>query len=188
MKYIQEKNSGRIESRQKASGYPHQQKNQRAQACRHDEPDGQIENGAVNPSIPTLRTISSALETPIYYFFKDEDNASVVVTQSTRMVLGNKQEPSVVYELLTPDTRGEIEFCMMVIPPKAYSCRESKGHFGEEVAFFYSGEEVQLEIDGDSYTLHHEDSIRIPGGAMHRWYNPTDETVQVIFAVSPPSF
>ena len=61
----------------------------------------QIENGAVNPSIPTLRTISSALETPIYYFFKDEDNASVVVTQSTRMVLGNKQEPSVVYELLT---------------------------------------------------------------------------------------
>ena len=25
----------------------------------------QIENGAVNPSIPTLRTISSALETPI---------------------------------------------------------------------------------------------------------------------------
>ena len=80
------------------------------------------------------------------------------------------------------------EFCMMVIPPKAYSCREPKGHFGEEVAFFYSGEEVQLEIDGDSYTLHHEDSIRIPGGAMHRWYNPTDETVQVIFAVSPPSF
>ena len=148
----------------------------------------QIENGAVNPSIPTLRTISSALETPIYYFFKDEDNASVVVTRSTRMVLGNKQEPSVVYELLTPDTRGEIEFCMMVIPPKAYSCREPKGHFGEEVAFFYSGEEVQLEIDGDSYTLHHEDSIRIPGGAMHRWYNPTDETVQVIFAVSPPSF
>ena len=34
------------------------------------------------------------------------------------------QEPSVVYELLTPDTRGEIEFCMMVIPPKAYSCRD----------------------------------------------------------------
>ena len=65
----------------------------------------QIENGAVNPSIPTLRTISSALETPIYYFFKDEDNASVVVTQSTRMVLGNKQEPSVVYELLTPAAR-----------------------------------------------------------------------------------
>ena len=184
MKYIQEKNSGRIESRQKASGYPHQQKNQRAQACRHDEPDGLHDKPnrkrCVNPSIPTLRTISSALETPIYYFFKDEDNASVVVTQSTRMVLGNKQEPSVVYELLTPDTRGEIEFCMMVIPPKAY--------FGEEVAFFYSGEEVQLEIDGDSYTLHHEDSIRIPGEAMHRWYNPTDETVQVIFAVSPPSF
>lgn len=116
------------------------------------------------------------------------EDDEVGVTQSTRMVPGNKQEPSVVYELLTPDTRGEIEFCMMVIPPKAYSCREPKGHFGEEVAFFYSGEEVQLEIDGDSYTLHHEDSIRIPGGAMHRWYNPTDETVQVIFAVSPPSF
>lgn len=148
----------------------------------------QIENGAVNPSIPTLRAISSALETPVYYFFKDEDTASVVVSPNERKTLGNKNEPSMVYELLTPDTRGEIEFCMMVIPPKTYSCREPKGHYGEEVAFFYSGEEVQLEIDGDTYTLHHEDSIRIPGSAMHRWYNPTEETVQVIFAVSPPSF
>ena len=148
----------------------------------------QIENGTVNPSIPTLRAIGSALETPIYYFFKGEDNASMVVTPEERKTLGNKSEPSIVYELLTPDTRGEIEFCMMVIPPKTYSCHEPKGHYGEEVAFFYSGSEVQLEIDGSTYTLHHEDSIRIPGNAMHRWYNPTDETVQVIFAVSPPSF
>lgn len=148
----------------------------------------QIENGAVNPSIPTLRAISSALETPIYYFFKEDDNVSAVVTPSTRKTLGSKSEPSVVYELLTPDTRGEIECCMMVIPPKTYSCQEPKGHFGEEVAFFYSGEVVELEIDGITYTLHHEDSIRIPGSAMHRWYNPTDETVQIIFSVSPPSF
>lgn len=109
-------------------------------------------------------------------------------TIRTGKKIGSKSEPSVIYELLTPDTRGEIECCMMVIPPKTYSCQEPKGHFGEEVAFFYSGETVQLEIDGVVYTLHQEDSIRIPGSAMHRWYNPTDETVQVIFSVSPPSF
>ncbi len=49
-------------------------------------------------------------------------------------------------------------------------------------------EEVELEIEGIRYTLHHEDSIRIPGGAMHRWYNPTEQPVQVVFAVTPPSF
>lgn len=148
----------------------------------------QIENGAVNPSITTLRSVSAALEVPLYHFFKEDGDSAVVVTPDSRKTLGSKAEPSVIYELLTPNTRGDIEFCMMIIPPKSYSNPETNSHAGEEVAFFYSGEEVVLQIDGISHTLHREDSIRIPGGAMHHWYNPTDETAQVIFAVTPPSF
>jgi len=148
----------------------------------------QIESGMVNPSISTLRAISIALEVPLYYFFKEDGDSAVVVTPNTRKTLGSKLEPSVTYELLTPNTRGDIEFCMMIIPPHSYSNSESNSHLGEEVAFLYSGKEVELQIDGMNYTLHHEDSVRIPGGAKHRWYNPTEETVQVIFAVTPPSF
>jgi len=148
----------------------------------------QIENGTVNPSIATLRSISHALEVPLYHFFKEDGDSAVVVTPQTRKTLGSKSEPSVLYELLTPNTRGDIEFCMMIIPPKSFSNPETNSHAGEEVAFFYSGEEVELTIDSQVYTLHHEDSIRIPGGAMHHWYNPTDEIVHVIFAVTPPSF
>lgn len=148
----------------------------------------QIESGTVNPSISTLRAISTALETPLYRFFKEDADSAVVVTPDTRKTLGSKLEPSVVYELLTPNTLGDIEFCMMIVPAKSFSNQKMNSHVGEETAFFYSGEVVELEIEGVHYTLHHEDSIRIPGGAMHRWYNPTEQPVQVVFAVTPPSF
>lgn len=148
----------------------------------------QIENGMVNPSISTLRSISTVLETPLYRFFKEDTDSAVVVTPDTRKTLGNKLEPSVVYELLTPNTLGDIEFCMMIVPAKSFSNQKLNSHIGEETAFFYQGEEVDLNIEGVHYTLHHEDSIRIPAGSMHRWYNPTEQPVQVVFAVTPPSF
>jgi len=94
----------------------------------------------------------------------------------------------VVYELLTPDNQGAIEFCMMIIPPHASSNTQAKSHTGEEVAFMHSGSCVELEMESSRYVLHPGDSIRIPPDARHCWHNPGEETVQVIFAVTPPSF
>ena len=148
----------------------------------------QIENGQVNPSINTLRAIAAALNSPLYNFFKEDEEDQPVVTPSTRKTIGLKDETDVLYELLTPDTRGSIEFCMMVIPANSSSDSRPRSHTGEEVAFLYSGEAVDIEIDGRSFTLRQGDSIRIAPKAMHIWYNKTNTPVQVIFAITPPSF
>ena len=148
----------------------------------------QIENERVTPSVQTLRSLSAALDTPLYDFFRESIPLSPVVTPEQRTTIGRKTDPDVTYELLTPDTKGNIEFCMMVIPPETSSNTLAQSHTGEEVAFFHRGTAIDLELDGTRYTLHPGDSVRIPAGTRHIWHNTTQETAQIIFALSPPSF
>ena len=148
----------------------------------------QIENEQVNPSIQTQRGLAGALRVPIYDFFREDSPQITVVTPESRMTIGRKNEPDVVYELLTPDAQGSIEFCMMEIPPHSVSGPEPQCHTGEEVAFFHAGDVVALELEGTVYTLHPGDSVRIPAQAKHLWRNDSNKAAQVIFALSPPSF
>ena len=148
----------------------------------------QIEHGTVNPSINTLRVIAAALDTPLYDFFKEELEGKVIVHSSERKIIGTKSGSEVSYELLTPDTKGNIEFCMMEIPPGVDSANEMRNHSGEEVAYMQSGKEVELEVEGKIYKLRPGDSIRIPPLSRHVWHNRADVTVNVIFAVTPPTF
>lgn len=148
----------------------------------------QIESEQVNPSINTLRGIAQVLQTPLYAFFKEDETENLVVHPDERRTIGSKSEPDVRYELLTPDTKGDIEFCMMIIPPRLSSFRDIGSHTGEEVAFVYAGEQVNLEIEGKTLSLTQGDSVRIPPKAKHAWHNPGNSTIQVIFAITPPSF
>lgn len=148
----------------------------------------QIENEQVNPSINTLRSIAQVLDTPLYNLFKVEQASNPVVHPQNRRIIGSKSEPDVHYELLTPDTRGDIEFIMMTIPPRLSSYRDSKSHTGEEVAYVCTGDRVDLDMDGTIYTLQAGDSVRIPANLPHVWHNPSDVMVQIIFAITPPTF
>ena len=148
----------------------------------------QIENGLVNPSINTLRAIAQVLDTPLYSLFMETQTDDLVVHPENRLVIGSTREPDVQYQLLTPDTKGDIEFCMMVIPPHCSSYRDMKSHVGEEVAYVCSGDSVTLDLDGTALTLKPGDSVRIPSNVPHVWHNPADVTVQVIFAITPATF
>ena len=112
----------------------------------------------------------------------------MVVHPETRLVIGSPGEPDVHYQLLTPDTKGDIEFCMMVIPPQCSSYRDSKSHVGEEVAYVCAGDSVVLDLEGTPLTLRAGDSVRIASNAAHVWHNPSQVTAQVIFAITPPTF
>lgn len=148
----------------------------------------QIENEQVNPSVNTLRSVAQALDIPLYALFKDQVTPNPVVRPQQRRIIGSRSEPDISYELLTADTKGALEFCMMVIPPECSSCANLLHHTGEEVAYMLSGDLVELDLDGSVYTLHPGDSVRIPPNTAHAWHNPGKATVQVIFAVTPPTF
>jgi len=148
----------------------------------------QIENDQTNPSINTLRSIAHVLSAPLYTLFLEDAAPTPVVHPEERRTIGTKSTPDIRYELLTRDTKGEIEFCMMIIPPSLDSYGNIQSHAGEEVAYILSGDGVELDLDGKLFLMNTGDSIRIPTNTPHAWRNASDTTAQIIFAVTPPEF
>ena len=147
----------------------------------------QIENNGTNPSINTLKNLAAALEVPMFKFFQtDQIGESLIVRKGNYMQVGSAKD-GVIYELLTPDLSGSIEFCRMEIPPESVTAAAKKAHTGEEVAYVVSGS-VLIHMNEDTFTLDEGDSVRIPAGTNHLWENREQTSAQVIFAITPPSF
>ncbi|MDI3270539.1 MAG: XRE family transcriptional regulator [Bacillota bacterium] len=147
----------------------------------------QIERGIANPSLKTLRSIASALEVPVTVFFGDTvDPEQQIVRKHARRRL-TSPESDVVYELLSPRLQRQIEFAVMILKPGASSVPEPMSHGGEECALVEGGP-VQLHLDETVFELKDGDSVFIPPYSRHRWVNPGQTTVRVIFAVTPPLF
>lgn len=148
----------------------------------------QIEKGTANPSINTLKQISKALDTPLFNFFINDDSTkNLVVRKESRKKIMFSEDDSFAYELLTPDSKGSIEFMLMKIPAKKSSSKELFSHKGEEVAYVMIGS-VNLNLMNRIIKLNCGDSVRIPAYSNHQWDNTEDSECQVIFAVTPPSF
>lgn len=148
----------------------------------------QIERGLANPSINTMKLIAQALNTPLFKFFLEDDNiTSQVVTPETRKRILIDNAHNINYELLTPDLVGNIEFCQLTLNPGMTTSDIPMSHEGEEVALILSGT-AELILGDTKLTMNAGDSIRISSGANHKWYNPTDEPMTLIFAVTPPAF
>lgn len=142
----------------------------------------QIENNQVNPSINSLKTIANALDTPLYQFFKTEkSDENLVVRSGNRQYLG-RMNSDTIYELLTPDTKGELDFMMIKLPPAKKTSEDYSVHGKEEVAYIASGE-VTVELEKTSYVLQKGDSIRIPANTLHRWVNNSEEGTEIISAI-----
>ncbi|HIX60089.1 MAG TPA: cupin domain-containing protein [Candidatus Blautia gallistercoris] len=147
----------------------------------------QIENNSANPSINTLKSIAAALEVPMFKFFQTNAiSEELIVRKGNYIKLGSVRD-GVIYDLLTPDLSGSIEFCLMEIPPKSVTSVEEKSHVGEEVAYVISGDAV-IHLDGKKFELSQGDCVKIPPGVKHLWENVKDMVARVIFAITPPSF
>ena len=150
----------------------------------------QIEHDQANPSINTLKLISSALNVPLFQFFTTADKTPediVVRSGHRKKILSSDNGNSFVYELLTPDNTGTIEFVLQRFKPKSNSGDAVQSHEGEEVFYVLKGQLV-LFLDQMELVLNQGDSVRIPAKTPHFWVNQTDSEVEVIFAITPPAF
>ena len=148
----------------------------------------QIEKGSANPSINTLKQISTALEIPLFKFFVNDDvTEELVVRKDNRKKIIFAEDDSFTYELLTPNSQGDIEFMLMKIPAGESSSKELFSHKGEEVAYVTKGS-VKLCLTSGVIELNCGDSVKILPFSKHKWKNETNKECEVIFAVTPPSF
>ena len=143
----------------------------------------QIERGLANPSVNSLKSISSALNVPLFTFFMSEvDKKDLIVRHNNRKKVILPGSDNVTYDILIPSSNDNLEFAIMNLEAKTSSCVDMIHHNGYEIAYVLEGE-ATLYLDEDTFILYKGDSVKVPAGTKHKWENKSTEVTKVIFAV-----
>ena len=146
----------------------------------------QIERGASDPSISSLRRIGQAFDIPMFQFLVGTVQREIVVRRDrrTKMTFADR---ALEYELVSADTSGEFEVLSVTIAPGAATGAAAKSHPSEECALVLRGD-VIAEVEGQVYELGTGDSIKIHRELLHRFINQSDAEAEMLIIISPPTF
>jgi len=150
----------------------------------------QIERNLSSPSVKALHDIANALGVNISWFFQDDGRTAkperaYVVRASERRILHFSSDIS--DELLSPNLSGQLELLWSKFGPGSTSGVEPYRHTGEEAGVVISGT-LDLWIGDTCHTLNKGDSFSFKSTLPHRYSNPGEETAEVVWAITPPSY
>lgn len=146
----------------------------------------QIERGASDPSISSLRRIAQAFNVPMFQFLVGTVQREIVVRSDRRTKL-NFPDRELEYELVSADTSGEFEVLALAIKPGGVTSAEATSHASEECTIVLKGE-VVVEVAGQTHTLGTGDSIKIHRELPHRIMNQSSAGAELLVIISPPTF
>ncbi len=147
----------------------------------------QIERGAMNPSIVSLRRIAAALERPVFSLLGPEvAHAQVVVRADERRTLRLPGSP-VVYQLLSPNLQGRLEMLYYEIEVGGVTFEGGLAHPGEECVVMLEGH-GRLEVAGTTYELEAGDAATFSSGLAHALRNVGEVPVRAVSCITPPHF
>ena len=146
----------------------------------------QIERGASDPSISSLRRIAQAFDLPMFQFMIGTAQREVVVRRDRRTKL-NFPDRELEYELVSADTIGEFEILGCTVAAGGSTGPAATSHSSEECSIVLSGR-VIAEVAGRTYELDAGDSIKVHRELPHRFVNPGTVDAEMLIILSPPTF
>jgi transcriptional regulator with XRE-family HTH domain len=146
----------------------------------------QIERGASDPSISSLRRIAGAFDVPMFQFLIGTTQREIVVRRDRRRKM-TFVDRLLEYELVSADTSGEFEVLSLVITPGGTTGPVATSHASEECSLVLRGA-VTAEVAGQFHELAAGDSIKIHRELPHRFINHTDADTEILVIISPPTF
>jgi transcriptional regulator with XRE-family HTH domain len=146
----------------------------------------QIERGASDPSISSLRRIGQAFDVPMFQFLIGTVQREIVVRRDRRTKL-NFPDRALEYELVSADTSGEFEVLSLSLAPGGSTGAAPNSHASEECAVVLNGV-VIAEVAGQEFELGQGDSIKIHRELLHRFMNRSDAEAEILIIISPPTF
>lgn len=167
-----------------------------------------IELGNTSASVGSLRRLASGLGVPLAELFldgpadgsravprlrvpagqdgrPDSGPGAVAVVRKAQRKRLHFPEGHLMYELLTPNLRWDIEFLRVELKP-GHPPVESMAHAGQECALVLEGT-MHVVIGDDVYVLEQGDSISLDSSIPHRIENRGSTTLIQISAITPPS-
>ncbi|MEP5155453.1 helix-turn-helix domain-containing protein [Planktotalea sp.] len=148
----------------------------------------QVERDLSEPSVSDLKLIASALDVHVSILFGQAQSPAtetgIIVRAHARRPIGSKAT-GLVEELLSPDLTDDFEMVHSTFDPGAVM-QDSVTRPTQELAYLVSGR-LDLEIDGQAFTVQTGDSFRIKG-VSYRWSNPYDTPAVAIWVIAPPVY
>jgi transcriptional regulator with XRE-family HTH domain len=146
----------------------------------------QLERGRTNATIATLQRLSTALGIEVSDLFTTGEPRPRVLRREAREFvawgeLGRKA-------LLTSKPFHSLEVVVARFEPGGSTGDEPYTHGDSEELLVVVEGDVHLQLDTDVHELAAGDSVHYQSSTPHRVSNPGDETAEVMFVISPPSY
>lgn len=146
----------------------------------------QVERGKSNPSLSSIRLIVQELNIPLVSLFENSTkNLSGVVVRKNKRKNFQLPDSTLNFELLSPDLKRQMEIIRVIAPPDGRS--EYMAHEGEEWGYVVKGR-IRLTVGNEEFELEEGDTAYYSSEIPHGWVNETDDEVELIWAITPPSF
>ena len=146
----------------------------------------QLERGRTNATIATLQRLSTALGIEVSDLFTTNSPRPRVLRRETREFvawgdLGRKA-------LLTPKPFQSLEVVVARFDPDGSTGDEPYTHGDSEELLVVVDGDVHVQLGTEFYELSAGDSLHYESSTPHRVSNTGDETAEVMFVISPPSY
>lgn len=147
----------------------------------------QIERGKANPSIASLQRIAGALGMTVSDLFDMNGGVPrpLILRRSDRPALSFGQFRKF---LLTPRPLQHLEVFAGELDPGASTGAEPYAHGDSEELFVVLSGSLRLQLGTELFALEAGDSIEYRSSTPHRAANVGEETAEVLWIISPPSY
>ena len=143
-----------------------------------------VELSHAKPSVSTLSRLAGAYGTTVLELYEVPKRPDRIVRPERRQSI--QTQSGVRMELLSTGTKM-LETMLMHVPPGTGS-DGAYTHQGEDWIYMLKGElEIWLD-ETECYVLHENESFWFESNRGHRWYNPGEKDVLMIWVNTPPTF
>ena len=146
-----------------------------------------VENDKLDPSASRLKKIADALGSTIIELFAERPNGEeVVLRKEERQRVAFRGSNLLIEILIRQGPDKKLDARLATVGPGGGS-EGDYSHPGEEFGFIVKGT-LELTVDGITEILHEGDTFYFSSTREHRFRNPGDENVEILWVNHPPSW
>jgi len=146
----------------------------------------QLERGRTNATIATLQRLATALGIEVSDLFSTGSSRPRVIRGEARefVAWGSQGRKA----LLTPKPFHSLEVVVARFEPGGSTGDEPYTHGDSEELLIVVEGSVHVQLGTEIHDVTAGDSVHYQSSTPHRVSNPYDETAEVLFVISPPSY
>ena len=146
----------------------------------------QLERGRTNATIATLQRLATALGIEVSDLFTTGSSRPRVIRRDTREFVAWGAQGRKA--LLTPKPFHSLEVVVARFEPGGSTGDEPYTHGDSEELLIVVEGSVHVQLGTEIHDVSAGDSVHYQSSTPHRVSNPYDETAEVLFVISPPSY